>query len=95
MKYQPTDMYICEELGFSIDKISKILHNNNIKVRVIPNIAQSSWADTPSLLKFFIRPEDISNYAIYVDTFELIAPQQQQALIYKMYKQGCWSGLIK
>lgn len=95
MKYQPTDMYICEQLGFSIDQVSKVLHNHNIKVRVMPNIAQSSWAETPALQKFFIRPEDINVYATYVDVFELIAPQPQQAVIYKIYKQGYWSGPIK
>ena len=95
MKYNPTDMYICEQLGFSIDQISKILHNNNIKVRVIPNICQSSFPQTPPLLKFFIRPEDIESYSTYVDIFQLMAPQQQQGIIYKIYKQGYWAGPIK
>lgn len=95
MKFHPTDMYICEQLGFFIDQISKVLHNNNIKVRVLPNICQSSYADTPSLLKFFIRPEDIAVYANFVDVFQLVTDQQRQATIYKIYKQGYWSGPIK
>lgn len=95
MKYQPTDMYICEQLGFSIDQVSKILHDNNIKVRMLPNICQSSFADTPSSLKFFIRPEDIAIYSNYVDVFELISDPQRQAIIFKIYKQGYWAGPIK
>lgn len=95
MKYQPTDMYICEQLGFSIDQVSKVLHNNNIKVRVLPNICQSSFIDTPSSLKFFIRPEDIAIYSNYVDVFELISDPQRQAIIFKIYKQGYWAGPIK
>ena len=95
MKYQPTDMYICEQLGFSIDQVSKVLHDHNVRVRVMPNIAQSSWPETPALQKFFVRPEDINIYATYVDVFELVAPQPQQAIIYKIYKQGYWSGPIK
>ena len=68
-------MYICEELGFSLDKISDILHSNNIKVRVIPNICQSSFSETNSLLTFFIRPEDIKYYIKYVDVFELLTDE--------------------
>lgn len=94
MKYHPTDMYICEELGFSLDKISKVLHDNNIKVRVYPNICQSSFTDTPSILTFFIRPEDIAIYSTYVDVFELISDQERQEVIYKIYKQGKWFGKI-
>ena len=67
MEYLPTDMYICEELGFFLPKVSKILHDNGIRVRVFPNICQSSFSETPSLKTFFIRPEDIFFYAQYVD----------------------------
>lgn len=95
LEYQPTDMYICEELGFHLDKISKILHEHNIKVRVYPNICQSSFSKTPSIKTFFIRPEDISIYANYVDVFELITDEQRQEIIYKIYKQEKWFGEIK
>ncbi len=87
-------MYICEELGFSLDKISAILHNNNIRVRVIPNICQSSFPETNNLLTFFIRPEDLKYYFQFVDVFELLADEARQAVIYKIYKQGYWAGPI-
>ena len=73
LAYHPTDMYICEELGFFLDKVSEILHKNHVKVRVYPNICQSSWAETPSLKTFFIRPNDIPIYSTFVDVFELIS----------------------
>ena len=96
INYNPTDMYICEELGFSLDKVSKILHDKHIKVRVLPNICQSSFPDTPSILKFFIRPEDITYYSNgLVDIFELITDTKRQNVIYKIYKQGYWAGPIK
>lgn len=95
IKYAPTDMYICEELGFSLDKVSKILHENNIKVRVFPNICQSSFSETPSIKTFFIRPEDISIYSTFVDIFELISDESRQQIIYKIYKQQKWFGSIK
>ena len=94
-KYYPTDMYICEELGFSLEKVSDFLHSKDIKVRVFPNICQSNFAKTPSLVTFFIRPEDIELYSQYVDVFELIADKDRQGIIYKVYKQGKWFGPIK
>lgn len=95
MKYNPTDMYICEDLGFSLDKVSEILHKNNIKVRVFPNICQSSFNETDSLKTFFIRPEDIDIYSTFVDVFELIADENTQQILYKVYKQQKWFGPIK
>ena len=95
LKYNPTDMYICEELGFSLDKISKILHDNNVRVRVFPNICQSSFPETPSIKTFFIRPDDITVYATFVDVFELISDKERQRVLYKVYKQEKWFGKIK
>lgn len=92
MRYSPTDMYICEELGFSLDKISAILHEKNIKVRVFPNICQSSFPGMPSLLKFFIRPDDIPVYEQFVDVFELVTDETRQDTIFKIYKQHKWFG---
>ena len=92
--HHPTDMYICEELGFSLDKVSKLLHDNNIKVRVYPNICQSSFSETASIKTFFIRPEDISIYATFVDVFELVADEDRQQVLYKIYKQEKWFGKI-
>ena len=94
LKYKPTDMYICEELGFSLDKVSKLLHDNNIKVRVFPNICQSSFAETPSIKTFFIRPEDIPIYSTFVDIFELISDEKRQQVLFKIYKQEKWFGKI-
>lgn len=94
MNLHPTDMYICEELGFSLAHIAPILHEKGIKVRVYPNICQSSFSKTPSLYTFFIRPEDIDIYANFVDVFELISDEERQYTIFKIYKQGKWFGKI-
>ena len=88
-------MYICEELGFRLDVVSKVLHDNNVKVRVYPNICQSSFPTTPSLKTFFIRPEDIALYSNFVDVFELISDKDRQQIVYKIYKQGKWFGPIR
>ena len=95
IKYHPSDMYICEELGFFLDKVSKILHDNNIKVRVIPNICQSSFPETPAIKQFFIRPEDVPTYAVFVDVFELVVDHDRQKTLLNIYKKEKWRGKIK
>lgn len=94
--YNPTDIYICEELGFFLDKIHKILHNEdtNINIRVFPNICQSSFPETPSIQTFFIRPDDIPAYEDLVDVFELVSDRERQAVIFKVYKQHKWFGEV-
>lgn len=95
IQHHPTDMYICEELGFFINSISKLLHENNIKVRVYPNICQSSFFEIPDIKKFFIRPEDIYIYSNFVDVFELISDKERQQVLFKIYKQEKWFGELK
>ena len=85
LKLYPTDMYITENLGFELDKVAKILHNHNIKVRVFPNVAQSAWRKTPALKKFFIRPEDVEVYEKYVDVMELWGELNRINTYYKIY----------
>jgi hypothetical protein len=88
-------MYICEELGFNLEKISNLLHSKGIKVRVLPNVCQSSFPDTPSIKTFFIRPEDIPAYEKYVDVFELLSDPWRQRVIFKVYKQQKWFGKVQ
>lgn len=91
----PTDLYICEELGFFLNKISHILHDKNIKVRIFPNICQSSFSKTQSLKTFFVRPEDIPIYGVFVDVFELVADEDRQKIVFKIYKQNKWFGKLE
>ena len=96
MNYCPTDMYICEDLGFRLNSIAKILHEHKILLRTFPNICQTSFADTSGLLSFFIRPQDIPIYSNFIDVFELVADnKERQRLIFKIYKQQKWFGNIK
>lgn len=95
-----SDIYITNELGFELDKVKAAADKYNCKIRVLPNVAQSAWFDTPDLKKFFIRPEDIDDYAPYVDVFEFFenddsAPSVGSVLynIYANDKQ--WYGRLK
>lgn len=94
-----SDIYIANELGFELDKISKITKARNVKLRVLPNVAQSSWFDTDDLRKFFIRPEDIEDYSPYIDTFELYEDDPSKpeigTVLYKAYvKDKRWYGKL-
>lgn len=97
VKIGVSDIYIAEDLGFEIDKVSKIAHENNVQIRVFPNICQTKWKEfIPSLKTFFIRPEDIKFYEDYVDVCEIFGSKEFQETIYKIYsKDKEWFGLLK
>lgn len=63
IELEPSDIYITESLGFELDVVAKVLHEKGIRIRVFPNVAQSSWSKMPIIKQFFIRPEDVSIYA--------------------------------
>ncbi len=96
-----TDVYIVENLCFELDAVAAKVHSYNTKVRVFPNVAQSSWKSTPALKKFFIRPEDIDTYEDYVDVIEFwdggLENQKHMEFVFqKVYtKSKKWSGQLK
>lgn len=94
-KMHPSDIYIVENLGFEIKDIASILHKFGIRIRVFPNVAQSSWSKTPALKQFFIRPEDIWQYEPYVDVMEFFGKENSIAAYYKIYAiDKMWFGKL-
>ena len=90
-----SDVYIGDNLGFELDKVAEIAHQNNVQIRVFPNVAQSSWKETPGLKKFFIRPEDVTFYSDYVDVFEFWGTNlKKQEIFYKIYSKQEWFGSL-
>ena len=65
-----TDIFIAEELCFDLSAVRIAALENNKNLRCYCNVSQSSWADTPALKTFFIRPLDIQLYGQFIDTFE-------------------------
>lgn len=97
IKLGVTDVYIVNELGFELKNISKVCKKNNVKIRVFPNVAQtSSKIDNLNKLKaFFIRPEDIYVYESYVDVCEFFGPLDRQSVLYEIYTKGKWLGDLR
>jgi len=90
-----TDIYIVEDLAFELDKVSKIAHNEGIRIRIYPNVAQSSWKDTLDIKKFWVRPEDIDFYSEYVDVCEFFGNAEQIPTLLKIYQEDKkWYGLL-
>lgn len=93
-----SDIYICNELGFSLKTIAPYCHNNKTNIRVYPNVAQSSSSrkGLNDFKKFFIRPEDIDFYEEYVDIFEFFTEDlSKQKVLYQIYKDKKWLGDIR
>lgn len=96
VKLGVSDIYIFGALCFELKNIKHFCEFYKVKVRVLPNIAQSSEEDFPDMIpdicKFFIRPEDISTYEEFVDICELWCPLESQSVLYEIYKNEQWLG---
>ena len=91
--YNPSDMFIAEELGFELDTVAEVLHSFGIKIRAFANVAQSSWKHTPALKKFFIRPDDIDIYEQYIDVIEFFGKEKSIETLYRIYAiDKKWAG---
>ena len=92
------EVYITEYLGFCLKNLQQIREEKNIKLRVFPDIAQSTKGTTniiSPITKFWIRPEDTELYEQYVDTFEICRLDNKQSVIYEIYKRQQWFGPIQ
>lgn len=90
-----SEVYVVSGLGFQITEVAEYCHNNNVLIRVIPNMAQHSYGMgdlVPSITKFFIRPEDIHYYEPYVDICELMIAGDRLSVLYEIYKNEEWLG---
>lgn len=94
IKLGVSDVRICNELAFSIDRVSKICKENNVLIRVYPNVAQtsSSFKNGEPVTKFFIRPEDLDLYEEIVDVIEFYGAVDRQQTLYSIYTNRKWLG---
>ena len=90
-----SDVVVAENLGFKLDKVSKICKSRKVKVRAIPNVCQTSLPQG-NIYGFFIRPEDIPTYEQFIDVCEFSFKEGQQDTYYKIYaKDKKWFGNLQ
>ena len=91
------EMYITNSLCFELDKVSDILHEHGIKIRMFPNIAQTEWPIGNNLKAAYVCPHDIKEYEPYVDVFEFIynGKEQEEALYHTYAVRGEWLDKMK
>ena len=89
-----SDVYIGSELGFEIKDVSRVCHTHNVKVRVYPNIAQTSapFKNMNKITAFFIRPEDMPLYENYIDIVQFFGPLDRQRVLHQIYNKQTWLG---
>ena len=84
-----SEVYIINELAFDIVRVSDVCRNYSVKIRMYPNVAQTSAEvkDYLDTFKFFyIRPEDLYLYEEYVNTLEFFGPIDRQEVLYRIYE---------
>lgn len=89
------EIYVVEELCFNLPALQFFRKECGIKLRIFPDVAQietNSQKYVNPLTKFFVRPEDVSLYEEYVDTFEIFHFGEKISVIYEIYKQEQWLG---
>ena len=91
-----SDVYIGSELGFEIKDVSRVCHTHNVKVRVYPNVAQTSapFKNVSTITAFFIRPEDVDLYEKYIDVMQFFGPKDRQRVLHQIYSKQSWPGKI-
>lgn len=89
-----SDIYVNCELAFHMTIVANRIHEAGKSVRVIPNVASSSYMinSKRGMNSFFIRPEDTFLYENLVDVFEF--QDASPIMSYKVYKSQKWFGKL-
>lgn len=97
-QYGVAEIYVAEGLAFDLPIVQRILEGTDIKIRLIPNVAQcavGTKSKIPTIHKFWIRPEDTKFYETVANTFELYNQDDKLSTIYEIYKKQVWKGNLK
>ena len=80
-------------LGFELPKVKQFLESNNltVQIRAIANKAFCANGNTPSLIKFYIRPDDVKVYEPYIDIIEFEDVARQDTF-YNIYTKELFIG---
>lgn len=73
------DINLSGPLAFEMSKVKRVLEslNRKVQIRVTPNAVYNIEKFTPSLIGFFIRPEDVDLYEDFVDILDFQGLEHQ------------------
>ena len=93
-----TDIRIGGDLPFMMEFTKNFAKKNGIRLRCFCNYCEKKWDSIDTIRNFFIRPEDISYYAQFIDTFEFMDVNENKAYnaLYEIYGiKHKWDGKLK
>lgn len=92
LSFCPSDVYLAEEICFDLKRARKVCAAVGTRIRAYANVAQSAISATNPIIKFFIRPEDVSLYEAYIDVLEFWGTESRQHSLLNIYKKEVWFG---
>ena len=98
-----SDVIISGSLAFQMERLGHMARIKNVKLRMIPDVAQYDFAsfhhvsynEERCLTSFWVRPEDLMDYAPYISMIDFIDPEKE-AVSYDVYFiDREWVGQLK
>lgn len=92
LKFGISEVYLAEEICFDLRRAKSICKQHRVSIRAYANIAQSNVHDSAAMMKFFIRPEDVTALEQYIDVLEFWGSIDRQEVLLRIYSRGVWFG---
>ena len=91
-----SDIFVSGQLGFELDKVSKLAKERKIQIRCYANICQPKMYQDDGLKSFYIRPEDVDFYSNFIDVIQFYKSIDQQNVLYDVYFHSKeWNGKLR
>ena len=90
-----SDVFITNQLGFELDKVSEVLSEKGIQIRAYANVSQEGW-NQDGVKGFYIRPDDVAFLSNFIDVIEFYDSIDRQNILYTIYfHDGKWVGNLQ